>query len=219
MNEVIRPYRSPRREEQAQATRDAVLDAAHALFLEQGYSATSIRAVAARANVSEQTVYNGFADKAGLLWNVAKRVITAAEQRGEDGDPEDGGLLAALRADADPLARIRIVARASRETWEHGMLAFEAMVFNPQVNDPRLDELRRAGWESKYANTRAVAELLFPDDIRRPGVGLDKIVDIAMAIDSAATVKTLVEDCGWTYDQFEAWLTDFMATQFLDPNR
>ncbi len=44
-------------------TRQAVLDAAYALFLEQGYSATSMRQVAKRAGVALGGIYNHFASK------------------------------------------------------------------------------------------------------------------------------------------------------------
>jgi len=47
-----RVYDSPRRREQARATRKAILDAARALFTERGYVATTIDAIAATAIVS-----------------------------------------------------------------------------------------------------------------------------------------------------------------------
>jgi AcrR family transcriptional regulator len=44
-------------------TRQAVLDAAYGLFLEQGYSATSMRQIAVRAGVALGGIYNHFASK------------------------------------------------------------------------------------------------------------------------------------------------------------
>ena len=40
-----------------------MLDAAHELFLANGYAATSVKAIAAAADVSDQTVYTTFGDK------------------------------------------------------------------------------------------------------------------------------------------------------------
>lgn len=62
-----RTYDSSGRRAQAARTRQAVLDAARELFLDQGYAATTIAAVAARAGVSGPTVYAAFGSKAGLL--------------------------------------------------------------------------------------------------------------------------------------------------------
>ena len=57
------------------ATRRAILDAAHHLFLEKGYAATSIEAIAEHAQVARQTVYDAFGDRTSLLYAVAERVV------------------------------------------------------------------------------------------------------------------------------------------------
>jgi len=62
-----RTYDSSRRRAQAARTRAAILAAARATFLAQGYSATTIAAVAAAAGVSVDTIYKQFRGKAGLL--------------------------------------------------------------------------------------------------------------------------------------------------------
>ncbi len=211
---VKRSYNSPRREQQARETREAILDAAQKLFVADGYNGTSIRAVADLASVSLQTVYNAFGDKAGLLWHLAMRIVAGAEDRE---DPTDTGLLDQLRAERDPITRMRMAAHASRLEWEQGLLEIESMVFNPEVQDPRLKELAERGWKHKRENTRVVVELLFPAEIRRAGIELEEVVDIVMAIDAAPTVRTLIEDCGWDFDRYEEWMFEFMINQFLDP--
>src|ERR1700733_1523947 len=47
-------------------TRETIVDAARAEFLERGYTATTIRAVARRAEVDPALVYHYFGDKATL---------------------------------------------------------------------------------------------------------------------------------------------------------
>lgn len=54
------------------AKRDAILDAACAVFLEQGYAAASMDAVAARAGVSKATIYAHFTDKDDLFGAVIR---------------------------------------------------------------------------------------------------------------------------------------------------
>ncbi len=49
------------------AKREAILDAAKSLFIAQGFSGTSMDAVAAEAGVSKLTVYSHFSDKATLF--------------------------------------------------------------------------------------------------------------------------------------------------------
>ncbi len=67
----------PSREAAAQLG-ERILDAAMELMLDQGYGATSIEAVAARAGVSKRTFYHRFADKAALVQAVVARVVERA---------------------------------------------------------------------------------------------------------------------------------------------
>ena len=62
-----RRYESPRRREQAAATRQAILEAAERLFAEQGYVGTSVAEIAQEARVALKTVYAVFGTKAEVL--------------------------------------------------------------------------------------------------------------------------------------------------------
>src|SRR5688572_11109375 len=76
-----RPYNSPRRREQAAATRREILEAAQRLFERQGYATTTMAAIAAEAGVALKTVYVAFETKSGVLralWNLLLR--------GDDGE-------------------------------------------------------------------------------------------------------------------------------------
>ena len=71
-----RSYNSPRRREQAAATRREILEAAQRLFERQGYAATTMAAIAAEAGVALKTVYVAFETKSGVLralWNLLLR--------------------------------------------------------------------------------------------------------------------------------------------------
>lgn len=57
-------------------TRQRILDAAHVLFREQGYAATSVDEIAERADVARRTLFNYFERKQDLL------TAWAAERRG-----------------------------------------------------------------------------------------------------------------------------------------
>src|SRR6476646_8403391 len=70
MAERVKPkrsYHSPRRQAQAAATRRSILEAAQRLFVQEGYPATTMEAIAAEAGVALKTVYLAFATKSGLL--------------------------------------------------------------------------------------------------------------------------------------------------------
>jgi AcrR family transcriptional regulator len=64
------------RDEQKQATREKVLEAARDLFNEVGYEETTIRAIAERAGVSVGSVFTTFASKAEVLSHVMEHRLT-----------------------------------------------------------------------------------------------------------------------------------------------
>src|SRR5438270_11397071 len=75
-----RPYDSSRRQEQAQQNRWAVLQAAHHMFVERGFAATTMPAVASTAGVSVQTVYKAFGNKPRLAKAVFDTAIAGDDQ-------------------------------------------------------------------------------------------------------------------------------------------
>ncbi|MFC4335932.1 TetR/AcrR family transcriptional regulator [Salininema proteolyticum] len=68
---------TPGRRRQSEAKRAAVLDAAEALFVSDGYEVTSVDAIAERAGVSKRTVYDHFGDKQNLFRIVLGRANDA----------------------------------------------------------------------------------------------------------------------------------------------
>lgn len=60
------------RDQQKQATRQKVLDAAKALFDDVGYDETTIRAIAQRAGVSVGSVFTTFSSKADILGQIMR---------------------------------------------------------------------------------------------------------------------------------------------------
>src|SRR6478672_9140777 len=106
-----RSYNSPRRREQAAATRQEILEAAERLFGQKGYAATTMAAIAAEAGVALKTVYVAFETKSGVLralWNLRLRgdeeLTPVAEQT----------WYREMLAEPDPERRLRRNARNSR---------------------------------------------------------------------------------------------------------
>jgi AcrR family transcriptional regulator len=81
--------------EAARQLGEQIVDAATELLLEQGFAATSIEAVCARAGVSKRTFYHRYADKAALVRAVVAQLIDAA--RPPAPAAATGDVVAALR--------------------------------------------------------------------------------------------------------------------------
>jgi len=85
------------RERKKQRTRDALVDAAHSLFLDQGYGRTTVDEIAAAVDVSQRTFFRYFANKE----EVALAVMADAEDFFIDclrGRPAEENPLEAMRA-------------------------------------------------------------------------------------------------------------------------
>ncbi len=106
-----RRYNSPRRREQAAATRQEILEAAQRLFERQGYAATTMAAVAAEAGVALKTVYVVFETKSGLL-----RALWHMLLRGDQEDVPVGERrwYRELVEEPDPERQLRLNAHNSR---------------------------------------------------------------------------------------------------------
>ena len=124
-----RSYRSPLREQQASDTRARIVRAAGALFAEHGYAATSIRQIAARADVAVETVKAQgskisllFAalELAGLKVEGLEDDITLEHRArallnvGKDDIPDAvAGLIVAIQAPQAPIYRALVSAAAT----------------------------------------------------------------------------------------------------------
>src|SRR5689334_12952004 len=130
-----RKYDSPRRREQAAATRRAILESARRLFVRQGYAATTMAAIAAEAGVALKTVYLVFETKNGVLralWNVTLR--------GDDGDVPvaEQPWFRELLDEPDPERQLRRNARNSRLGKERVAAVGELIRSGAAAGDPEL---------------------------------------------------------------------------------
>ena len=85
-----------RQADRSAATRARVLDAAQALFAEQGYEATSTDAILEASGISRGALYHHFATKQAVFEAVFQRVSDAAIERAVRGAPESPSPLETL---------------------------------------------------------------------------------------------------------------------------
>ena len=205
-----RRYESPRRREQAEATRREILDAAERLFQRDGYAVTTMAAIAQEARVSLRTVYVAFETKAGVLralWNQRLR----SDQPGVP-MTEHPEVLAALD-EADPERSLRMNARNSRLGKERiGLLA--VLIRTAAPIDPDIAELRdRIDHEYRELQRRLV-ERLHRRRALKKGLGVDRATDVLWVINHPDTWR-LYMDRGWTGDEYERWAGDAAVRELL----
>jgi TetR/AcrR family transcriptional regulator, regulator of autoinduction and epiphytic fitness len=211
---MVRVVHTVIREEQARETRAAMINAATVLFLEKGYAGTSIRAVAERARVGEQTVYRVFGNKPTLLRDAILAAVSGSDSDDENWDFDR--LISAVRAGATPLERLRVVGEWSAGTYERGSADLEEIVFAAAQTDSRLEELAEFIREQRYRSVRALVEAVAGEAGPPPEMDLDDIADFIYATWSGPVYRQLVGDRGWTTERYITWCVRMVERMFLD---
>ena len=204
-----RSYRSPERERRAQQTRERIVSAAESLFLAEGYAATTIRTVAHKADVAEQTVYLAFKNKPALL----DAVIDAAIG-GPTGATWRTQLEAALTRPPEQLLRDFAHATA-------GVMQRTARVLAVAEAAATTDRDLAASRERGHAAMRAQFQRVAAELHRHQALTMRQR-------DAAATIYALASDAvflrltdayGWTARRYAKWLGDVLVAALLDRRR
>ncbi len=206
-----RPYGSPRRREQARATREAVLDAAGDLFIGQGYAATTIDQIAARAMVSPETVYAAFKNKRTILSRLMDVSIA-----GDDAPVPilERSWVQEMRGEPDPRQRLKILARNGRLMLERWTPIYDVLR-GAAAADPEIASLWELNKRQRFEGQRALLRILIEDRPLREGLSPSAATDVLFAIGSPETYRLLITDRGWSADRFERWYFDALARLLL----
>lgn len=199
-----RSYDSAARRAQSAAARQRIVDAAHDLITDRGYRATTIAAIAARADVNVDTVYTLVGRKPVLLAEVIEQAIS-----GKDhvvvADARD--YVKAVRAEPDPARKLAIYARAVRET--HARLApiFVALR-DASATEPDARQVWQRISERRAANMRKFVRELRAAGGLRSDLSISDAADIVWATNSPEMYVLLTVERGWPPQHFENWLAD-----------
>jgi AcrR family transcriptional regulator len=215
MAERVKPkrrYHSPHRQEQAAATRVAILEAAHRLFERHGYGTTTMAAIAAEAGVALKTVYLAFETKSGVLralWNLRLRA-------GRDQVPiaQQQWYREALE-EPNPERQLRLNARNSRAA-KHRIATVLDVIAAAAPLDPDIAALWDRIQSDYHANQRLIVESLNQKRALKAGLDADRASDILWTINHPNTWHLLVGERGWTPHQYEQWTAELACSQLLD---
>lgn len=200
--EARRSYRSPQREARARATSRRVLGAATALFTEYGYAGTTVRAVAAKAEVSVPTVEALFGTKARLL----KAAIDVAIA----GDDEPVAMLdrhwareATEATDVETLLSIVASVLAPAQDRSSGLVL---SVFEGAKSDSELARVATQMTAQRAIMAAWIVDRLVALGSLRGEISEDEAVDTLFALMEPALFDRLIHRRGWTHDRYELWM-------------
>src|SRR5207245_6631896 len=183
-----RQYDASRRRAAAQRTRQAIVATARQQFLERGYAATTMPAIAAGAGVALDTVYASVGPKPALFRHLVEISISGAE---EPVPALERDYVREISAEPDPRRKLELYARAMRLILERMAPLFGVLRDAAQV-DPLLTALWEEISQRRAGNMRLFAAELAAAGGLREDVSVDEAADVVWATNSPEFFLLLV---------------------------
>ena len=209
-----RVYDSSSRKEAARLTQRSILEAARSVFLDKGYAAATMPAIAQAAGVALDTVYATVGKKPALF-----RLLIEAAISGKDGvaaPPEERDYVQAIRAETDAAGKLRIYAAALRSIQQRLSPLF-CVLQGAGSLDRELAALWKGIAERRAKNMRLFAADLTATGRVRPHLSAAKVADIIWTMNSPEFYRLMVKERGWSPKKFEEWLADAWIRLLLEP--
>lgn len=197
---VKRRYDGGRRRARAGEARRRVLDAARRLFLERGYAATTVAALAADAGVSVESVYKVFGSKARLVLALFHDAVAG-----------HGSESAELRADrlstdeSDPRRRLRGFGNLVAEVTPR-VAPLMLLVRAAAQTDAELRDIWEQMLSERLERTAGHARALADGGHLRPGVTVDEARDVLWLYNAPEVYELMVIRRQWSPRRFGDWV-------------
>lgn len=202
----------PRRRARARATRARVVRAATTLFLDRGYTATTMPAIAEAAGVTRATVFNSVGGKAQVLkacYDVA--VVGDDESEPLFRRPEMEAMFAEPDAQRTLERYARIIAGVGRRIsglYEVFRLASGA--------DPEVRQLWEEIQRERLVGATHFVRMLAGKAPLRSDLSAEEAADIVWVHIDNGLYHRLVAERGWSHERFGEWFVRTLRAQLLE---
>jgi AcrR family transcriptional regulator len=218
MSEGVKPrprrrYDSTRRQAQAAQTRQDVLDAAQRLFVERGYAATTMAAIAAAAGVVVETIYRAYGSKAGLFKAVVRAAVAGGAARAER-PVEQRPAIQAVIAEPDPHRQLALYAATQPGIHARAGPLLRVLA-GAAAADPQLARVWEQLEAERLAGMGRFAQLLADRGALRPGLSVEEARDLLWTLASLAVHDLLVLQRRWPPERYRDWLAATLARALL----
>ncbi len=173
-------------------------------MIERGYRATTVSAIAERADVHVDTIYQLIGRKPELLRELIEQALSG------DDHPipaAERSYVAAIRGEPTFTGKIAIYAAATGE-----MLATVAPLYVALRDAAGTDDVAGRLWrrfsDRRAANMREFVGDLVATGSLRTDLPVDVVADSVWVTNSPEVYVMLTSERGWTAEQYEAWLCD-----------
>ena len=183
------------------------------LFVDPGYAATPLTAIAAEAGVAIQTVYKTFGSKKTLLSTLVDVTVAGDDEPVAVAQRQFVTDIRALSDARAKLARYAVHLAETHARQAQVMLALAAAA----TADPDAAAIWRKNLdERRQAMTMFAADLATAGQIRADH-STETVVDVLWLAMDVRNYDWLVRDRGWPTERFQSWYVDTVAAAILTP--
>ena len=196
------------RREQAAATRVRMIEAAIAVFTEEGYVGARMADIASRAGVAVQTLYFTFHTKPELLQACYAHAVLGPDKL----PPAEQPFYAEIMAARSGRAALGAFARGNTEIASR-VAALDEVVRAAQ-HEPEAVAVRRQSEDLRRAGYVTIVDRLDERFGLRRDLTRERATDLLLMLGGGAPYLTLV-GYGWSTEEYIDWLVDALAGQLL----
>ncbi len=212
------------RREQALETRRHMLRAAYELFCQHGYAATTLQAIAKRADVAVQTIYFTFHTKGAILSETVGACIFGFDRWSPIADPVRAGDAVALAKHhawwtpfeeaRDAAAALEVFVDASMDILGR-VSPLVAVMTEAAAGEPEVRAVSEIGEQRRVESYRAVVRVLAKKGGLRRGLGIERANDILLTLLSGEVYQLLCARRGWAPTAARRWFLETLRQQLL----
>ncbi len=204
MDTKPRTYTLRKRAQRAEETRLRIITAARSLMDDAGYPNVSLDEIAAKAEVSRQTIYVQFGSKLGVL----EAMIDYVDQVGLK------DLFAILRTATDPVEAIHKIVPINMAYDHENMKLFRT--FRAQaVSDPDFRAVLDSRMQRRWGSINGMMEWLHREGKLAEGWSVGEATDWYFSVVGFYVYDDLVNNRGWSLEHLIHRLLDMIDTMLL----
>ena len=200
-----------RRELRAQQTRRRIIEESLTLFLDRGYSATTIEQIARAAQVAPATVYQAFGSK--------RLILTRALDVAVAGDGEPVPLLERAwvdqaRAHPDPSKRLTIVVMNAAEIAAR-TAPIKEILRDAAATEPELADLINQDHQRRYRTQQQLVAIIAGEGQLCDDTSLEQATATFYALVNSHTYAVLADQLHWSLTDWQSWLVALLHRELL----